>query len=89
MLNVLEGRLSPGRRAQTHWQAIMADVDEQIWRRRRKLRSFHHRSDWEQHVERTRQTFRAALGPLPEGTQHADEVVVALPIGEPRLEQLT
>ena len=64
-LDVLEGVLSPGVRARTHWQAVMADVDEQTWRRRQKLRAFRGRADWEGHVETTRARFRAALGPLP------------------------
>jgi dienelactone hydrolase len=64
-LDVLEGVLSPGLRARTHWQAVLADVDEQTWRRRRKLRAFRGRADWEGHVETTRARFRAALGPLP------------------------
>lgn len=66
MLDVLQGQLSPGVRARTHWQAVLADVDEQIWRRRQKLRDFHGRADWERHIETTRARFRAALGPLPE-----------------------
>jgi hypothetical protein len=60
--DVLGGRLSPGVRARTHWQAVMADVDEQTWRRRQKLRAFSGREDWEGHVRATRERFRAALG---------------------------
>lgn len=73
MLEVLEGQLSPGVRARTYWQAMLADVDEQTWRRRQKLRAFRGPAAWERHLQTTRARFRAALGPLPERTPLAVE----------------
>ena len=68
MVNVLEGRMTTGVRQQIHHQSVMADVDEQVWRRRLKLRSFRSPDDWAAHVQAVRRQLRAAIGPLPART---------------------
>jgi dienelactone hydrolase len=60
--------MRPGQRGQIHWRSVMQDVDEELWRRRLKLRSFRRPEDWQGHVAATRRRFLAALGPLPERT---------------------
>src|SRR5262245_59131060 len=67
MLTALDG-WRPGVRDQVHLRAVTADLDELDWCRRRRVRAYRERRDWEEHVARVRTSFRAALGPLPERT---------------------
>ena len=66
--DLLEGRLRPRVRAEIHLRAVMAEVEEHAWQRACRVRAYRTAAEWQAHVRRTRQRFRAALGPLPERT---------------------
>ncbi|MGI8913048.1 MAG: acetylxylan esterase [Chloroflexota bacterium] len=65
-LELLAARYRPGARARLHLAVLLADAEEHVWRRRLALHGFRQGADWEAHIGRTRERFRAALGPLPE-----------------------
>jgi dienelactone hydrolase len=60
--------LDPSLAATVHLRAVMADVDEHVWRGRLARRGLRGPAAWERHVAATRRRFRESLGPLPQRT---------------------